>query len=100
MSKATRERKKALEQRELMYEHWKDGLRKEDKGIAGTKALTLEEYDRVMDKAYQKKRKDREEAQLKEALAQKEAQIEAGKEKLDRESLMVHMAKYKFRNRT
>tara|TARA_R110000803_G_scaffold98568_1_gene166633 strand:+ start:342 stop:911 length:570 start_codon:yes stop_codon:yes gene_type:complete len=99
-SKATRERKKALEQRELMYEHWKDGLRKEDKGIAGTKALTLEEYDRIIDKAYQKKRRDREEAQLKELMAQKEAQIEAGKEQLDRESLMVQMAKYKFRNRT
>lgn len=99
-SEATRKRKKALERREALYDHWKSTVRKKDKGIAGTKALTLEEYDRIMDAAYKQKRKEREEEKLKEAAAQKEAQIEAGKEKLDRESLMTYMAKYKFRNRT
>jgi hypothetical protein len=83
-----------------MYEHWKSDVRKKDKGIDGTDALTLEEYDKLMDKLYQQKRKDREEEKAKESQARKEAQIEAGKEELDRESLMAHMAKYKFRNRT
>lgn len=99
-SAATRKRKELIAKRETMYEHWKSDVRKKDKGIDGTDALTLEEYDKLMDKLYQQKRKDREEEKAKESQARKEAQIEAGKEELDRESLMAHMAKYKFRNRT
>lgn len=83
---------KLMAQREMLYQHWSSDLRKADEGIGGTTALTLEEYDELMFKVEQQKRRDRDKSNAKEKQANAEAAAAA---KVDREALLAHVARTK-----